>query len=127
MQMPMTAEDLVVGIFYYLKQNHQTKLTADREKLHRAFYKAANEYPKIMSLFSFRNREQFPESAQLDQALSNLDATCIISRQNLTPRYYQLENSLDNSFNRFSKSILSNAGIHDDDLKNLAVSIQDLL
>ena len=125
--MPMTADDLVVGIFYYLKKNKKTKLTADREKLHQAFFRATREYPKIMSVLSFRNREQFPESAQLDQALSNLDATSIISRQNLTPRYYHLENSLDNSYDKFSKNILINAGIQENDLNNLAVSIKDLL
>ena len=127
MQMPMTAEDVVVGIFHYMKKHHKDKLTADREKLHRAFYETYMKFPHVMSLFTFRQRELFPESIQLDQALSNLDATGIISRQNLTPRYYQLEEPLDRSYNMFSKDILIGAGIDESDIEKVAVDIERLL
>lgn len=127
MLMPMTAEDVVVGIFHHMKKHHMEKLTADRERLHRAFYETYIKYPQIMSLFSFRQREVFPESLQLDQALSNLDATGIISRQNLTPRYYQLEESIERSYNNFSKKILLNAGIKEGDIEEIAKDIERLL
>jgi hypothetical protein len=119
----MTAEDVLVGIFYHFKKQHKERLTADRAILHNAFFNASQQFPKVMSLFCFRQRELFPESKQLDQALSNLDATGLISRQNLTPRYYYLENSLDTSYEKFSKNILAIAGIQEKDINIVADKI----
>lgn len=128
MQMPMTAEDVLVSIFYCLQQKKRIKeVTADRERLHRAFFSAKEKYPKIMQLFTFREREFFRESTQLDQALSNLDATGLISRQNLTPRWYRFENPLENSYNKFSKNILVNAGIAEEEIQPVADFIQCLV
>lgn len=126
MLMPMTAEDVVTGIFYHLKQHDKIKLTADREALHRAFFAAKTKYPAILSVFTFRDREQFPESNQLDQALSNLDAAGLISRQNLTPRYYLFETPLVSSYDRFSRRILTEAGIREEDIEAVAREIETL-
>lgn len=123
--MPMTAEDIIVGIFYRLQQHQQPKLTADRETLHRAFFNAKKKCPEIMSLFTFREREQFPESNQLDQALSNLDAAGLISRQNLTPKYYRFEDPLSRTYDRFSKKILAEAGIRDKEIDEVTVEIEN--
>jgi hypothetical protein len=126
MQMPITAEDIIVGVFYHIKnKNNKSKLPADREILHRAFYDMSKNYSSIMSLFSFRDRESFPESSQLDQALSNLDATGLISRQNLTPRYYLVEDSLDKSYKNYSKKIIRSAGIKESEIAKLADNITD--
>jgi hypothetical protein len=116
MRMPMTAEDIIVCIFYHIKKD-QAKITADRETLHRAFYKMKQAHPNLMNVFSFREREHFPESTQLDQALSNLDAAGLISRQNLAPRYYRFERPLAGSYDKFSKSILADAGIDEEEIK----------
>lgn len=116
----MTAEDVIIGIFYYMKKEQKDKFTADREKLHRAFHLAQKDYPEALSIFCFRERELFPESVELDQALSNLDATGLISRQNLTPRFYCFDDSLDSNYNDFSKDILDSAGIREIDLKKAA-------
>lgn len=127
MLMPMSAEDVVLGIFRYIKTHDEPKLTADRETLHRAFYVIKEKYPKIMAVFTFRDREQFPESSQLDQALSNLDAAGLISRQNLTPRYYRIEDNLLSSYEKFSKAILENEGIGEADIEQLALEIEPIL
>ncbi|HBA71881.1 MAG: hypothetical protein A2X82_12840 [Geobacteraceae bacterium GWC2_55_20] len=124
MFMPMAAEDVVVGIFRQIKQHNKAKLTADRETLHKIFYDIKIKYPEIMSVFTFREREQFPESSQLDQALSNLDAAGLISRQNFTPRYYSFEDPLERSYNKFSKKILSDAGIYEEQLDRIAAQIE---
>lgn len=124
MLMPMTAEDLLVGIFYNLQQHDKPKLSADRETLHRAFFNAKTKFPKIMELFTFREREQFPESTQLDQALSNLDAAGLISRQNLTPKYYMFEAPLSRTYDKFSKKILTGAGICDTDIEGVTAEIE---
>jgi hypothetical protein len=120
MQMPMTAEDVIVGIFYHLHKKKLQEVTADREELHRAFFAVKQKYPTVMKLFSFREREVFPESTQLDQALSNLDATGLISRKNLAPRYYRFEKPLDASFSKFSKKTLKAAGIADKTIRDIA-------
>ena len=127
MQMPITAEDVVVGIFYHLKKQKTPKLTADREVLHRAFFQVGAEHPDVMSLFSFRQREFFPESAQLDQALSNLDATGLIFRQNLTPKYYNFGEPLETSYRNFSKHLLHAAGIDEKKIKTVAAHIARLV
>lgn len=124
MVMPMAADDVVVGIFRQIKQHQKAKLTSDRETLHRIFYDIKNKFPDIMSVFTFRDREQFPESSQLDQALSNLDAAGLISRQNFTPRYYSFEDTLERSYNKFSKKILSDAGFSEKQLDDIAEQIE---
>lgn len=127
MLMPMTVEDIVVGIFYHLKDHAQTKLTADRELLHRAFYQIKEQCPELMSMFTFREREQFPESIQLDQALSNLDAAGVISRQNFTPKYYVFEPTLERSYDKYSKKLLVNAGFGDDVIEHATRLIEPIV
>ena len=127
MLMPMTADDILVGIFCYLKKSDDIKkLTADREILHKAFYAMKAKFPDKMSTFTFREREQFPESAQLDQALSNLDAAGLISRQNLTPRYYLFEDPLISTYDKFSRKILASSGISEEDIMAFASEIKDI-
>lgn len=122
--MPLTAEDVVSGIFYYMKQHKKEIFSADREKIHSTFYDIKVKYPDAMRLFTFRNREQFPESSQLDQALSNLDASGMITRQNMTPRYYHLESALDISYEKFSKQLLKNAGIDEIIVETIAREVE---
>ena len=127
MRMPMTAEDILVGIFYFLKHYSHVRVTADREILHRAFYSVRAGHPKVMEMFSFRERELFPESTQLDQALSNLDAAGLISRQNLMPRYYQFESPLEKCYDKFSREILQHAGIDEREISSVAKEIEQQL
>ncbi len=126
MLMPLTAEDVVSGIFYYMKQHKKDILSADREKLHSTFYEIKRKYPTVMGLFTFRKREQFPESSQLDQALSNLDASGMITRQNMTPRYYHLENALDSSYEKYSKPLLLSAGIKEAIVEDIAREVEGI-
>jgi hypothetical protein len=130
MRMPMTAEDVIVGIFYHLQmesrqRNTPGKITADRKALHGAFYELQQSHPQALRVFTFREREVFPESAQLDQALSNLDATGLISRQNFAPRYYQFEGPLESSYNQFSKRILSHNGVKQVEIRTIAKALYD--
>lgn len=113
MLLPITADDIITGIFYRIHQQSTDLITADRERLHKAFYKIKEDSPEIMLEFTFREREVFPESTQLDQALSNLDAAGLISRQNCTPKYYKFETPLSVSYEKFTKKILGEAGIED--------------
>jgi hypothetical protein len=130
MRMPMTAEDIIISVFYHLQQESKKrrtpqKITADRKILHSAFYELQQSHRQVMKLFSFREREVFPESDQLDQALSNLDATGLISRQNFAPRYYQFEGPLGNSYKKFSKRILVHNGVNEQEIQDIAHSLYD--
>lgn len=120
MLLPITADDIVTGIFYRIHQQNQDLITADRERLHKVFYKIKMDSPDKMGEFTFREREVFPESSQLDQALSNLDAAGLISRQNCTPRYYKFESPLFLSYEKFTKQILNEAGIEESFIENAA-------
>lgn len=125
--MPLTADDVVSGIFYHIKKHKKEILSADRENLHTTFYNIKKKYPDVMLLFTFRLREHFPESSQLDQALSNLDASGIITRQNMTPRYYHLEGALDKSYEKFSKALLKKAGINESRIEEVALEIEKMV
>lgn len=132
MRMPMTAEDIIVSIFFHLqreskKRNAPQKITADRKTLHNEFFQLQQSHRNIMKVFTFRGREIFPESVQLDQALSNLDATGQISRQNFAPRYYQFEETLGSSYNKYSKQILARNGIKVREIQAIAHLLYDRL
>lgn len=123
MLMPLTADDVVVGILHFVQRSvgsGKKKLSADRQKLHRAFYEIVQKSSVCGTEFTFRNRDNFRESAELDQALSNLDAVGLISRYNLAPRYYVLEKALGDGYSRFSKKILEDNGITEKFLKESA-------
>jgi hypothetical protein len=115
MDMILTAEDVIVGLLHVMRKEQENfRITADRQKLHMAFGALRLQFPSLMDMFNFRQREIFAESSELDQALSNLDATGLISRYNQTPKYYVLVNSLDVCYENFSKAILTKAGITND-------------
>ena len=116
MNKPLTADDVVVGILYVLhKGNPDLKITADRERLHRAFKMLVDSgCDALRKTFSFRQREFFAESSELDQALSNLDAAGLIARYNQTPKYYTVSDSLKVCFDDFSKPTLETEGITED-------------
>jgi len=123
MLMTLTPDDVLVGIFYFLgdfEHNENRRVTTDREKIHKAFFNLKQKYPTLMNNFTFRDRGEFQESSELDQALSNLDASGLISRFNLTPRFYVIEKLLENNYSSFVKKILINSGINEDDLKKAA-------
>ncbi len=122
MLMPLTADDIVVGVLHFAQSSltSEKKLSADRQKLHRAFFEIIQKHATFANEFTFRNRDAFQESMELDQALSNLDATGFISRYNQTPRYYVIEAALEDGYQKFSKKILESGGIKEDFLKEAA-------
>jgi hypothetical protein len=122
MLMPLTADDIVVGVLHFAQGflSSEKKLSADRQKLHSAFFEITQKDATCAGEFTFRDRDAFQESMELDQALSNLDATGFISRYNQTPRYYVIEPALEDGYQKFSKKILDDGGIDEDFLKQAA-------
>lgn len=125
MNMPLTADDVLVGILHEIwAKDNSVRITADRERLHRAFESLKADFTSLMDEFSFRRRETFAESAELDQALSNLDAAGILSRYNMTPRYYTVSQGLDVCYTRFVQQTLREAGVAPDVLAAAAEKVR---
>lgn len=125
--MAATTDDVLVGIFYFIhKQKPDIKLSGAYQKIHECFYAAVRPEKKLNKYFLFRNRGFFPECNSLDQALSNLYATGIISRCGLSG-YYVINESVKGCYKRFSEKLLTNRGISKNIVRKLAIKIMNEL
>ena len=122
MELRLAVDDIVIALLHFAKIDNAI-FTSDRETIHRAFNNLKKENPEIMKKFNFRRRELFPESAELDQALSNLDSCGLIERYNNAPRYYKInKNHIRRAYNDFSKELINKNGIAIEELEKLAES-----
>lgn len=95
----LLADDALVALLHFFAQKKGRKtFTADREKLHQVFYQLRCKDPEVLASISFRKRVFFPESAALDQALSNLEATGLLERRNESPRKYFVLQSIHKAY-----------------------------
>ncbi len=122
MKLRLAADDIIIALLELAEIDDDT-FTSDRETIHRAFYMLKKENPKVMAKFNFRERELFPESFELDQALSNLDSCGLIERYNNIPRYYKINrNKIKAVFSKFSKGLILDNDISIEDVEKLAKS-----
>ncbi len=122
MKLRLAADDIFIALLKFAGAEIQNKIfTSDREKIHSAMYSLKEKNPKVMAKFNFRNRELFPESSELDQALSNLDSCGLIERYNNVPRYYKMNpEKIDAVFDNFSQGLISENGIEISEVEELA-------
>jgi hypothetical protein len=105
-------EDIVIAVLHSIKPGQtDRRITADREKLHTFFCTFSDRSERLRGLFRFRDKGFFPESEALDQALSNLEAGGLLTRQNAAPRYYFIQPSLDASFEQDIRPTLGRLGV----------------
>jgi hypothetical protein len=104
-------ETVVAVLHYYRETTKEVKLTADREALQRAFYGLRKSHVGIVNSVAFVNRGLFPESTRLDQAISNMEAAGLLRRFNRTPRFYEIQESLEEAFEKYVKPKLTKAKI----------------
>ncbi len=117
MDLQLMPDDILVAILYCLpERGNMRKFTADRERLHRAFYGLRDTFPELLADFRFRNRDGNMECDALDQALSNLEASGLLRRQNDTPKYYIVQEGLIRAFTKFVRPILSAKAVDEDDV-----------
>lgn len=122
MKLRLAADDIIIALLKFAEIDGDA-FTSDRETIHRAIYSLKEENPKVMANFNFRNRELFPESSELDQALSNLDSCGLIKRYNNAPRYYERNRDMISAaYDKFSKGLLVENGIEISDVEKLAKS-----
>lgn len=118
------ADDLLIAILYHALETPQLKkeprFSADREFLHNTFFLLKQTAPDLLKPFRFREKGFFRESAALDQALSNLEATQLLTRHNDSPRYYFVHDSLKEAFDDFVAPALRAAQVSAENIKKLA-------
>jgi len=112
-------DDIVISILHHVKTGDRS-FTADREKLHRTFFHLKSIDPKSMKVLGFRDRGMFPESVELDQAFSNLEATGLLLRKNDAPLCYFIQEELDGAYRAFVSKRIKSVGIKDTQVKKLA-------
>lgn len=112
-------DDIVIALLHRVKTGNRS-FTADREKLHRIFFDLKSIDPKCMKVLGFRDRGLFPESTELDQVFSNLEATGLLQRQNEAPRCYFIQKELDSAYRAFVSKRIKSAGIKNTQVKKLA-------
>jgi hypothetical protein len=102
-------DDIVLAILSQLPRT--TKMfSANREKLHRAFYQMKEAHKDQLSDLAFRDRGFFPESPGLDQALANLEASGLLHRMNESPLFYEIDSEIKESYSSFAKKRLDARG-----------------
>lgn len=116
-------EDIIVGIFYSCYDNGVNEITLDREKLHKAFYKLKERYPEEMKKFNFRQREVFPESTELDLALSNVNGVCLSMKLGINSRYILEGDKLTHTYKTHSGPLLEDRGIARCKIEEMAKTI----
>ena len=117
------ADEVLIAILHFFRADMKCdKFTADREILHNAFFELRQQDPDALAGIGFRERYLFHESAALDQALSNLEATGLLERKNEAPRWYFLSDELDEAFNHNVRPSLEKSRIKPERFKPLAKS-----
>lgn len=124
MKLRLAADDVVIALFKHIELNDNV-FTVDRETLHTAFYKLKQINPKPMEKFLFRDREIFPESIELDQAIINLEHCGLIVR--VGTEYRIDKNKIDIVYKNFSASLLKENEISINDIKLLAQALTEEL
>ena len=102
-------DDVVVAILHHLR-GHSARFTANREEIHRAFFKLKGEFPGELAPLTFRRKGFFPESLGLDQALSNLEASRLLHRQNAAPLLYDIDPDIQDCYKRSVETRLQDRG-----------------
>lgn len=102
-------DDVVVAILHHLRRQ-SPRFTANREEIHRAFFKLKEEFPEELASLTFRQKGFFPESLGLDQALSNLEASRLLHRQNAAPLLYDIDPEIEDCYDRFVRTRLQDSG-----------------
>jgi hypothetical protein len=116
----IVADDVLVGVLHYLPIGEARCFTADRQSLQDAFHTLKMRFPTTLRVIGFRSAGGFTESAALDQAFSNLEATGLLQRQNNEPRFYFVQQVVDEAYERFAAVRLRGAGIDEAQLRRLA-------
>ena len=98
MESTLFPEDLLISVFHYFPEKIK-EFPADRETIHRAFYKVSRDYPEIFKGFAFKKDKLFPTCSSLDQALHNLQYCHLIEIPVPSLKEYRLnKESIDSLF-----------------------------
>lgn len=87
LQKNTTPQDIVAAIFYYFKGD-KILFTTDYEKIHNAFYKFKED--SLFDEFSYRNMGLYYWSENLENSLSGLSISRLLTRHNPIYQIYEI-------------------------------------
>jgi hypothetical protein len=119
-------DDIVVAVLRSLRDKRQ-RFTANRERIHGAFFTAKTQFPSLLGPLTFREKGFFPESLGLDQSLSNLEASRLLHRQNAAPLVYEIDPQIEECYARFVKGRLESRGFTSADAAAIAARLNEEL
>lgn len=114
-------DDVLIAVLYHVGKGQE--FTADRERLHRIFFQLKQQHRDCLAPIRFRDRGLFPESAGLDQALSNLEATGLLLRKNDAPRFYYVQEALRQAYEQFVQPRLQRLRFHTGQFQDIAKEV----
>jgi len=104
------ADDALVAILHFLPKK-KGRFNADRKVIHETFAELSKEFPGPLGGIEFRQQYLFPDSPELDQALSVLEASHMLTRVNNTPRFYFVQEAVHDAFRLYVKKDLKTANV----------------
>jgi len=82
-----SSEDVVAYLFANLKE---TKITADDQKLHSAFFELQKKHAKLLEGLVFSCGEVFPYSNELQRSIFNLQSSGLMEAPNPVYGFYRI-------------------------------------
>jgi hypothetical protein len=89
------------------------------------FFRLRMEFPEQLAPLTFRGKGFFPESLALDQALSNLEASRLLHRQNAAPLVYEIDPEIEDCYTTFVEKRLAGRGFTADEADKIAEKLSD--
>lgn len=78
----LSPTDIITGIVAYLFESNVTEFPTDRRQVHKALFQLREELGGILRYIPFDTRDIYPYSPAVDEAISNMQATDDLQRNN---------------------------------------------
>lgn len=134
MKLRLAVDDILIGILYFAKDKlPENKFTMSREKINKTFYRLKELYPDIMTKFTFRHREVYPDCHALNMAISNLCDSGVLFFGCSMDRRYQICNSehfksnISGVYNTYVKKLIEDAGFTEEYIKTVSDTFVELI
>lgn len=134
MKLRLAADDILIGILYFAKDKlPENKFTMSREKINKTFYSLKELCPDIMTKFTFRHRELYPDCHALNMAISNLcDSGVLFSGCSMDRRYQicdrdHFKGNISQVYATYVKNLIEDAGFTEERIKTVSDTFVELI
>ncbi len=97
----LTASETLLATLVFVYRKKKDKFSADRERIHRFFCNQKKKHKEELQSFLFLEKDIFPESPLLDQAISSMEAGGLLQRLNNRPRFYEMTDKMQSAYETF--------------------------